>query len=99
MKQNELEKHIIEQYKQDEKQMILIFSQWCINHDLDPVVMYEKAYPGQKKNPALTEALEHTLPKEEAMHIPDETVLNALSLFGNDDLAFIVSEEMDRMKR
>lgn len=98
MEKTEREKFIIEQYQQNEKQMILLFAQWCINHGLDPEELYKRAYPGQHKNPVLTEALEQTMPKD-TVHIPDDTVLEALSLFGNDDLAFVVSEEMDKKKR
>src|SRR5699024_11275947 len=56
---------------------------------------YTRAYPDQIKNNALREALELTVTKEESEHIPDETVLQVLQVFGNDDLAFIVqrSEE------
>lgn len=93
----ELEQRVIENYQNDEKMMILIYAQWCINHDLDPKEMYEKAYPNQMKNDALTEALELTVSKQEADEIDDQTLLNVLQLFGNDDLAFIVQEEI--MKR
>jgi len=92
-----LEQRVIENYQNDEKMMILIYAQWCINHDLDPKKIYERAYPHQMKNDALTEALELTVSKQEADEIDDLTVLNVLQLFGNDDLAFIVQEEI--MKR
>ena len=77
--------------------MILIYAQWCINHDLDPKEMYKKAYPNQLQNDALVDALELTVSKQEADEIADQTVLNVLQLFGNDDLAYIVQEEI--MKR
>lgn len=76
--------------------MILVFAQWCINHDLDPEAVYLKAYPDQAENQALQGALALTVPKEEAGDVPDETLLGVLSLFGNDDLAFIVTEEIAR---
>ncbi|UTR16921.1 hypothetical protein MM221_01610 [Salipaludibacillus sp. LMS25] len=79
--------------------MILIFAQWCINHDLNPEDIYLKAYPAQKGNKELKEAISLTVSKEEAGEINDETVLGVLSLFGNDDLAFIVSEEIDRLTK
>jgi hypothetical protein len=40
-----------------------------------------------------------TAPKEQAGDIDDDTVLQVLSLFGNEELAFVVSEEMDRRQR
>lgn len=96
MDKKELEKRVIENYQNDEKMMILIYAQWCINHDLDPKGIYEKAYPNQMENDALIEALELTVPKQESDDIDDQTVLNVLQLFGNDDLAFIVQEEIEK---
>ena len=93
----ELEQKIIEQYQKDEAMMVVVFAQWCINHDLDPKEMYKKAYPNQLQNDALVDALELTVSKQEADEIADQTVLNVLQLFGNDDLAYIVQEEI--MKR
>ncbi|MFZ3579428.1 hypothetical protein [Virgibacillus sp. DJP39] len=96
--QKEMEKRVIESYQNDEKMMILIYAQWCINNDLEPKVLYEQAYPSQMKNSALKEALELTVTKEESEEIPDSTVLNVLQLFGNNDLAFIVQEQIDKRK-
>jgi hypothetical protein len=92
----ERERQVIENYQNDERMMILIYAQWCINHDLDPKKMYEEAYPDQVKNNALTDALELTVSKQESDVIDDQTVLNVLHLFGNDDLAFIVQEEIKK---
>lgn len=92
----EIENRVIESYKSDEKMMILVYAQWCINNDLDPKAMYTQAYPDQIKNEALREALELTVAKQESEHIPDETVLHVLQLFGNDDLAFSVQEAIDK---
>ncbi|WP_251550592.1 hypothetical protein [Neobacillus muris] len=75
---------------------LLCFAQWCVNHDLNPEELYLSAYPHQSKNQALREALELTVPKEEAGEVADETVLGVLSLFGNDDLAFVVSAEINK---
>lgn len=94
----QIEEQIIEKYQNDEKMMILIFAQWCINHELDPVKLYQMAYPGQMKNHALEEAMELTVPKNESEDIPNETVLNVLQLFGNDDLAFVVQSEIENLK-
>ncbi|MEH7438981.1 hypothetical protein V7182_16025 [Neobacillus drentensis] len=98
MNQKEVEEKIIENYRGEEKMMILVFAQWCINHNLNPEELYIRAYPNQATNPALREALELTVPKEEAGEVPDETLLGVLSLFGNDDLAFVVTEEIKKRK-
>ncbi|WP_078380084.1 hypothetical protein [Sutcliffiella halmapala] len=98
MNKNEVEQSIIENYQKEENMMILVFAQWCVNHDLDPAALYMKAYPDQANNPALAQALELTVTKEEAGEISNETLLGVLSLFGNDDLAFIVTEEMAQLK-
>jgi hypothetical protein len=96
MDKSEMEQKIIQNYQDDEKMMILIFAQWCINHDLEPKDLYIKAYPAQGKNHALNEALVLTVPKAESEDIPDQTVLQVLQLFGNDDLAFIVQAEIEK---
>lgn len=94
-----MEQKVIESYQQDEKMMILVYAQWCINHNIDPVVLYEQAYPGQFDNQALKDALELTVSKQESEHIPNETILNILQVFGNNDLAFVVQEEIDKAER
>ncbi|MEN2768752.1 hypothetical protein [Ornithinibacillus xuwenensis] len=96
MDRKAMEEQVIKSYQQDEKMMILIFGQWCINNDLDPEQLYSEAYPNQLKNQALVEAMELTVPKKESEEIPDHTVLHVLQLFGNDDLAFIVQREIDK---
>jgi hypothetical protein len=99
MDQKKLEDQIIENYQGEEKMMILIFAQWCINNDLIPEEVYLRAYPNQSANQALKEALDLTVPKEEAGEIADQTLLGVLSLFGNDDLAFVVTEEINKRKK
>jgi len=99
MDKKEVEQQVIESYRKDEQMMILVFSQWCINHDLDPAALYRQAYPEQMKNDALTQALALTVPKEEAGEIADETVFHVLELFGNHDLAFIVQEAIENRKK
>lgn len=47
------EKQLAEAYERDENMMILVFAQWCVNHDLDPMELYAKAYPQQKLNESL----------------------------------------------
>lgn len=99
MNQKQLEEKIIENYRGEEKMMILVFAQWCVNHDLDPEELYLSAYPNQASNPALKEAIELTVPKDEAGEVSDQTLLGVLALFGNDDLAFVVTEEINKLKR
>ena len=86
------EEEVIRNYQKGEKMMILLFAQWCINHDLDPVDIYQQDYPYQAKNTELIDALELTVSKKESDHIDSETLLDVLSMYGNDDLAFVVSE-------
>ncbi|TMW73421.1 hypothetical protein [Alteribacter natronophilus] len=99
MNRKEMEDRIVENYRKDENMMILVFAQWCVNHDLDPVQIYRNAYPDQVKNPALGNALELTVPKEEAGEIGNETVIGVLSMFGNDDLAFEVTRQIEMQKK
>lgn len=98
MDHKQVEEKIIQNYQGEEKMMILVFAQWCVNHGLDPEELYLLAYPNQSTNPALKEAIELTVPKEEAGEVSDETLLAVLSLFGNDDLAYIVTEEIRQRK-
>lgn len=98
MNSKEIEQKIIEQFQQDEQMMILVFAQWCVNHDLDPMQLYLKAYPDQKDNLQLKKMMNLAVPKEEAGEIEHTTLLNVLDLYGNTDLAAIVQQEIERMK-
>lgn len=98
MNRKETEELIIQNYQRDEQVMILVFAQWCVNHELDPVELYKRAYPQQDANVALRQAIELTVSRDESDYIASETLLNVLSLFGNEDLAFIVTEEIGRIK-
>jgi len=97
-KQKQMEKYIIEQYQKDEKTMVLIFAQWCINNNLDPVVLYKEAYPTQLENHLLKEVIDETVSKEESEYISHEIVLQVLQYFGNDDLAFVVQNTVEKNK-
>ncbi|MCH1626705.1 hypothetical protein [Fredinandcohnia quinoae] len=99
MSQKEIEEQIIKKYQRDEQMMILVFAQWCVNHDLDPEEVYKRAYPFQADNHALKQAIELTVPKSESGDISDDTLLGVLSLFGNEDLAFVVSEEISNREK
>lgn len=95
----EIERRVIENYQNDEKMMILIYAQWCINNNIEPKSLYEEAYPGQMNHSALLDALELTVTKEESDLIDDDTVLNVLQLFGNDDLAFSVQSMIEKREK
>ncbi|MCM3290514.1 hypothetical protein M3661_10260 [Paenibacillus sp. MER 180] len=99
MTRSEVEQQIIDNYERDEQMMILIFAQWCVNHDLDPAELYHRAYPKQGDNYRLQQAIDLTVPKEEAGPIPDDTLFAVLSMYNNEDLAFVVSEELEKMKQ
>jgi len=98
MSSKELEQAIIQNYERDEQTMILIFAQWCINNDIDPVELYSSAYPQQLANEALQQAIELTVSKEESEFISDDTVIQVLSLFDNEELAFAVTEQIGQRK-
>ncbi|WP_025692321.1 hypothetical protein [Paenibacillus zanthoxyli] len=87
-----VEDHIVESYRRDEEMMILVFAQWCVNNGLDPEALYLQAYPQQQGNEQLARALALTVPADESGFISDDTVLGVLSLYGNDDLAFVITE-------
>lgn len=99
MNRKEMEDQVIQAYQRDEGMMILVFAQWCVNHGLDARELYRAAYPAQGENPLLAQMLENTVAKEEAEEIPDATILGVLSLFGNDDLAFVVSQAIEQRNK
>ena len=89
-----LKNKVIEQYEADENMMIQIYVQWCINHDINPLDLYSRAYPNQAANDALLELMVTT--EKDSTIIDTGTVLYVLQLFGNDDLAFEVSEAVKK---
>jgi hypothetical protein len=99
MDPKEMEQQVIDNYKRDENMMILVFAQWCVNHDLNPIELYLSAYPNQAANHALQQAIELTVPKDEAGDIAHESLIGILSMFGNDDLAFVVTEEINKIRK
>lgn len=96
MEDRDVSQEVIDNYENAEKMMILVFAQWCINNSFPPLKLYKRAYPTQSGNQVLAETMEHTVAKSESEVIPDETVLQVLQLFGNDDLAQVVQSEMNR---
>lgn len=97
MENENREEFIIKKYQEDERTMIQLFVQWALNHQLDPRALYKKAYPGQLENAALSQAMEDS--DMEKIEIGHETVMEVLQMFGNDDLAFIVAEEIERLPK
>ncbi|MGH2318994.1 hypothetical protein ACRC6Q_14610 [Planococcus sp. SE5232] len=91
------DEYIIKKYQQDEEVMVQLFVQWCTNHQLNPAELYQRAYPGQLQSPVLTAAIEQSDAAE--LEIDHETLLDVLQLFGNDDLAFVVSEEIEKLPK
>ncbi|MCM3784161.1 hypothetical protein M3231_14350 [Neobacillus mesonae] len=98
MNKKEMEEQIIESYRQDEDMMILVFAQWCVNNDQDPEELYRRAYPQQNSNERLQHAMKLVVSKEEAGDIADDTLLGVLSLYGNVDLAVVVTEVIQHRK-
>ncbi|WP_394120895.1 hypothetical protein [Planococcus donghaensis] len=91
------DEYIIKKYQQDEEVMVQLFVQWCTNHQLDPAELYQRAYPGQLQSPVLIAAIEQSDAAE--LEIDHETLLDVLQMFGNDDLAFVVSEEIVKLPK
>lgn len=92
----EMSDKVIEQYQHDENIMIQLFASWCANHQLDALALYTQAYPGQEKNALLFKAMEEI--EKDTLEVDTETLVNVLQLFGNEDLAFIVSQEALKFK-
>ncbi|SIS48749.1 hypothetical protein [Salimicrobium flavidum] len=89
---NEKDEWIIHKYQEEEKMMILLFAQWCVDNGLDPTQVYHQAYPNQEISPLLKEVLEETVPAKESEEIQPELLLDALSAFGNEELASLVAD-------
>jgi type III secretory pathway component EscR len=95
---NDISEKVISNYQKDEGMMIIIYAQWCVNNGLDPKAVYLKAYPDQSDNEYVMHMLEQTVTKEEAEPISNGMLLQVLSLFGNEDLAYAVSKEIEMME-
>ncbi len=91
MDQQSIQDFIIQKYQDEERTMVHIFVEWCRNHKLDPHMIYHLAYPEQEENLILTEII-NELDDQAPVHIPNETLLEILQVFGNNDLAFVVAE-------
>ncbi|ANU09037.1 hypothetical protein A1A1_06822 [Planococcus antarcticus DSM 14505] len=88
---------IIKKYQQEEQIMVQLFVQWCTNHKLNPAELYQRAYPGQLQSSVLTDTIDQA--DTEELDIDHETLLDVLQMFGNYDLAFIVSEESEKLSK
>lgn len=93
-----MDEQVIQKYQEDEQLMIRLFVQWCANHQLDPKKLYKRAYPDQQENEAMQKIMEEDDEGDE-IYIDNEMMLDVLQLFGNEDLAFVVAEEMDRLPK
>ncbi|MCZ2257881.1 hypothetical protein [Sporosarcina sp. G11-34] len=93
-----IDEFIIKKYQEDEQVMIQLFVAWCINHNLDANKLYAKAYPEQLENPALLNVVAETEDTEK-IEIEDETLLDVLQMFGNIELAFVVSDEIEKNEK
>ncbi len=93
-----IDEQVIQKYQEDEQLMIRLFVQWCANHQLDPHELYRSAYPDQQENVSLKKIIEQA-DTEDEISIDNETMLDVLQLFGNDDLAFVVADEIERLAK
>lgn len=93
---SEKSKFVIEQYQEKERLMVQVYVQWCVNHDVDPVEIYEKAYPSQEKNIVLAEVVEEGMEVEDPSSIDIMTLFEVLQLYGNEDLAIAIQEEVEK---
>ena len=95
MDQKMMTEYIIQKYQEDEQVMIQLFVQWCQYHEIDPIVLYQNAYPTQSANEAMLNIMNQNDPLD--LDIDTSTLIEILQLFGNDDLAFVVSKEAERL--
>ena len=93
-----IDEQVIKKYQQDEKIMIQLFVQWCSNHDLNPNKLYARAYPEQQKNSLLQKVVKE-FDDNDPIEIDNETMLDVLQLFENFELAFVLSEEIERLSK
>lgn len=93
-----IDEQVIQKYQQDEQLMIRLFVQWCANNEFNPHELYRRAYPEQQENETMKKIIEEAKFEEE-IDIDNETMLDVLQLFGNDDLAFILTDEIERLSR
>ncbi|MGM0522928.1 MAG: hypothetical protein ACQER2_02635 [Bacillota bacterium] len=93
------EEAVIKHYQQQEETMILLFCQWCVNHHLDPAALYQEAYPSQLVPKQLEEINEQTVGKEEGLDVDTALLIDVMSQFSNNDLAFVVNNYDEQLKK
>jgi len=98
LENNTREEFIIKKYQEDEQIMIQLFVAWCLNHNLDPQILYSKAYPEQVVNETLQKTIKE-MDDVEPLEIEIQTLLDILQMFGNDELAFVVSDEIEQISK
>ncbi|MFD1927199.1 hypothetical protein ACFSFY_03875 [Sporosarcina siberiensis] len=98
MENNTSEEFIIKKYQEDEQIMIQLFVAWCLNHNLDPQLLYSKAYPEQVVNESLQKTIKE-MDDVDPLDIGNETLMDVLQMFGNDELAFVVSDEIEQISK
>ncbi|MBE1554291.1 hypothetical protein [Sporosarcina limicola] len=91
-----IDEQVIQKYQEDEQLMIRLFVQWCKNNQLNPIELYSRAYPEQLENLTMKKVMEDA-EFEDEIDIDNEMMLDVLQLFGNDDLAFVLSDEISRL--
>lgn len=94
--QQTIQDFIIKKYQDEERTMVHLFVEWCRSHHQDPHQVYQLAYPEQTENPILTEVLQE-LDDQKPIHIPTNTLLELLQMFGNDELAFVITELNEKL--
>lgn len=95
MNHQQLQEFIIKKYQDEERTMVHLFIEWCREHQHNPHIVYQLAYPNQPENPIISELMAE-LNDQEPLHIPNDTLLEVLQLFGNDDLAFVIAELIEQ---
>ncbi len=98
MNPKQLQEFIIQKYQDEERTMVHFFIEWCREHQHNSHEVYQLAYPNQPENPIISE-LSAELNEQAPLHIPTDTLLEVLQVFGNDELAFVISELIAQAKQ
>ena len=93
-----IDEQVIQKYQEDEQLMIQLFVQWCVNHELNPNELYARAYSEQPEHASLQKVLKE-MDDADPLAIDNQTMMDVLQLFGNYDLAFVLSEEIERLSK
>lgn len=91
-----IDDQVIKNYQKDEQVMIQLFANWCSNNQLDAMQLYANAYPNQEENRSLQKVM-NEFNESERIDVPNETMLDILQMFGNYDLAYVVTKEIERL--